>query len=130
MFSKKPLGSLNVFSLSSFLQTVISHSEINMKANPLTLSMHEKNDPSTSLDAANQQEVAPKKTPYQTFLKFSGFTLIFIGVAIILMIAGIIVFYRTGAIVKENAGFWLALIGVVMFLFTVIFGFERPSDYA
>jgi len=86
-------------------------------------------EPILTEEVTNQQDDAlPKKTSFQRFLKFSGFTLIFVGIAIILMIAGLVIFYRTGEIVKENAGFWLALSGVIIFLFTVIFGFERPVE--
>ena len=66
-----------------------------------------------------------KKFTLRSFLKMSGITIIFLVVAAILMIAGLAVFYYTAAEPTRNVGFWLIVAGVVTFLLTMIFGFER-----
>ena len=66
-----------------------------------------------------------KKFTLRIFLKKSGLTISFASLAIILMVVGLIVFYRINGSLSQNAGFWMILLGVGIFLLTVIFGFEK-----
>jgi cytochrome c biogenesis protein CcdA len=76
-----------------------------------------------------QQEVTftekERKITWRSFIQISGFTIIFFIIAIVLMVIGLILFYKTSTALRENAGFWLIFSGVIVFLFTVIFGFEK-----
>ena len=66
-----------------------------------------------------------KKFTFRSFLKMSGITITFLITAAVLMIVGLIVFYFTAAEPTKNVGFWLIIAGVIGFLLTTIFGFER-----
>ncbi|NHJ46729.1 MAG: hypothetical protein FK733_02965 [Asgard group archaeon] len=66
-----------------------------------------------------------KKITWRSFLKISGFTITFVVISLVLMIVGLILFYKTSSPLKGNAGYWMILAGVILFLLTVIFGFEK-----
>ncbi len=68
---------------------------------------------------------SPRKFTFRSFLKMSGITIIFLLVSAIIMLVGLIVFYYTIADPVKNVGFWLIIAGVIVFLLTIIFGFER-----
>ena len=68
---------------------------------------------------------SPRKFTFRSFLKMSGITIIFLLVSAVIMIIGLIVFYYTAAEAIKNVGFWLIITGVIVFLLTIIFGFER-----
>ena len=66
-----------------------------------------------------------KKITWKSFLRFSGFTIIFALISTILMIVGLVLFYKSGVDSVTNAGKWMIVSGVIIFLFTIIFGFEK-----
>lgn len=66
-----------------------------------------------------------KKGFWRLFFRFSGFTLAFAFISISVIIIGLILFYKSGTETVVTAGKWMTVAGVVLFLFTVIFGFER-----
>ncbi|MHA1556770.1 MAG: hypothetical protein ACTSPM_07530 [Candidatus Heimdallarchaeota archaeon] len=68
---------------------------------------------------------SPRKFTFRSFLKMSGITIILLLVSAVIMLVGLIVFYYTAAETVKNVGFWLIISGVIVFLLTIIFGFER-----
>ncbi len=68
---------------------------------------------------------SPRKFTFRSFLKMSGITIILLLVSAVIMLVGLIVFYYTAAETIKNVGFWLIISGVIVFLLTIIFGFER-----
>jgi len=69
-----------------------------------------------------------KKLTLRSFIKISGFTITFASIAILLMIIGLILFYRIGGSLRENVGYWMIFAGVILFLLTVVFGFEKIEE--
>ncbi len=65
------------------------------------------------------------KVNWKSFIKFSGFTITFVVISLALMIIGLILFYKNPTVIRENVGFWIAFAGVIIFLLTVILGFEK-----
>ena len=70
----------------------------------------------------------PKRPSFRSFIKLSGITIVSISIAFISIILGIILFYTTTTKAANDAGLWLSIIGVVIFMFTIIFGFERIEE--
>lgn len=66
-----------------------------------------------------------RKFTFRSFLKMSGITIIFLLVSAVIIIVGLIVFYYNAAETLKNAGFWMIIVGVIVFFLTIIFGFER-----
>jgi len=66
-----------------------------------------------------------KKFTFKSFLKTNGFTLTFLVLSAIIMIIGLILFYWLEQELVKNAGFWLIISGVAVFLLTIIFGFQK-----
>ncbi len=66
-----------------------------------------------------------RKFTFRSFLRMSGITIVFLLLAAVVMIIGLIVYYYTATETLRNAGFWLIIVGVIVFLLTIIFGFER-----
>ncbi|MBN1328013.1 MAG: hypothetical protein JXA54_00945 [Candidatus Heimdallarchaeota archaeon] len=83
---------------------------------------HESNEEQT-----NELElpVKEKKVNWRSFIKISGFTITFAAISILLIIIGLILFYRADGLLRNNVGFWMILAGVIIFLLTVILGFEK-----
>ncbi|NHJ85277.1 MAG: hypothetical protein FK734_07430 [Asgard group archaeon] len=77
------------------------------------------------LSDVTEEEEHIKKFTFKSFLRMSGFTIVFSIISVILMVVGIILFYKIDTAVSQNAGFWIVLTGVVIFLLTVIFGFNK-----
>ncbi|NHJ33480.1 MAG: hypothetical protein FK732_11525 [Asgard group archaeon] len=70
--------------------------------------------------------VEPKReVTWRSFIKISGFTIVFISLALISMTIGLIMYYVSSRPMVQNAGFWIIFVGVAIFLLTIIFGFER-----
>ncbi|NHK31240.1 MAG: hypothetical protein FK730_07805 [Asgard group archaeon] len=66
-----------------------------------------------------------KKVTWKSFLRISGLTIVFALISTILMIVGLVLFYKSGVDPVTNAGKWMIVSGVIIFLFTIIFGFEK-----
>ncbi|NHJ03634.1 MAG: hypothetical protein EAX90_02345 [Candidatus Heimdallarchaeota archaeon] len=66
-----------------------------------------------------------KKFTFRSFLKTNGFTLTFLVLSAIVMIIGLILFYWLEQELVKNAGFWLIISGVAVFLLTIILGFQK-----
>ncbi len=75
-----------------------------------------------------EQSIKEKKVNWRSFIKVSGFTITFTAISILLITIGLILFYKTEAVLRTNVGFWMILAGVIVFLLTVILGFEK-IDY-
>ncbi|HUT82354.1 MAG TPA: hypothetical protein VMZ29_14230 [Candidatus Bathyarchaeia archaeon] len=72
-----------------------------------------------------EQPIKEKKVSWRSFMKISGFTITFAAISIVLIIIGLILFYKADGLLRNNAGFWIILAGVIVFLLTVILGFEK-----
>lgn len=66
-----------------------------------------------------------KRITFKSFLKTNAITLIFMFLSAIAMIIGLFLFYWLEEELIKNAGFWLIISGVVAFLLTIIFGFQK-----
>jgi len=96
--------------------------------------MSEENDDSTIVEEdANNQELLedPEKVKlslresFKVFLRKSGLSLVLGGIAIVLIILGVVLYYASTGLTTQKAGLWLGIAGVVIFMLTTIFGFER-----
>ncbi len=77
------------------------------------------------LEEPEEVKVSVRKT-FKEFLKQSGLSLIFGGIAIIIIIIGVILYYTAADHpITQKTGLWLGIAGVVIFMLTTIFGFER-----
>ena len=76
------------------------------------------------LEEPEEVKVSVRKT-FKEFLKQSGLSLIFGGIAIIIIILGVILYYTAAGPITQKTGLWLGIAGVVIFMLTTIFGFER-----
>ena len=95
--------------------------------------MSEEKDNSTIVEDENNQEMLDETgevkvslcQTFKIFLRKSGISIVLGGIAIIAIILGVILFYVSDGPITQKAGLWLGIAGVVIFMLTTIFGFER-----
>lgn len=95
--------------------------------------MSEENDGSTIVEEESNQEILEEtdevkvsfKESLKEFLRKSGLSLVLGGIAIIIIILGVVLYYTSTGLTTQKAGLWLGIVGVVIFMLTTIFGFER-----
>lgn len=84
----------------------------------------EKKTATQELKIEEEVFVDPPEQSFWAKYNINWFTISLAGLGIVLVILGIIFFYRIEAI-SSAIGFWFSIAGVLLFLFTIIFGFER-----
>lgn len=122
LFTHKPFLSL-LFELSKLLSNALTYYML-MSEN-INNSEQQNKIADQNIELNDTAVVKDKKGFWRLFLRFSGFTIVFALLSMILIIIGLVLFYKSGAETVILAGKWMTIAGVVTFLFTVIFGFER-----
>ncbi|MBD3192450.1 MAG: hypothetical protein GF308_17555 [Candidatus Heimdallarchaeota archaeon] len=84
----------------------------------------EKKSSTGALKIEEEVFVDPPEQSFWVKYNINWLTISLAVLGIVLVILGVIFFYRIEAI-SPTIGFWLSVAGVLLFLFTVIFGFER-----
>jgi cytochrome c biogenesis protein CcdA len=75
-------------------------------------------------------DIQPKKKALsiRAFIRISGFTITFVVLSFVLIIIGIVLYYVQANPQIQDVGFWLAVAGVIVFMLTMIFGFEKIDE--
>ncbi|MHA1125840.1 MAG: hypothetical protein ACTSO7_10955 [Candidatus Heimdallarchaeota archaeon] len=82
-------------------------------------------EPSREMLEEIDDEAEPKRFTLKTFLRKSGLSIVLGGIAILTIILGVILYYTGNNPTTQKTGLWLGIVGVVIFMLTTIFGFER-----
>lgn len=79
----------------------------------------------TTADVHDDSKASKPKFTYKKFLKKNGLTISLFLFSTLIMVVGLILYYQVENIITSKTGFWMIFSGVILFLVTIIFGFER-----